>query len=132
VLLPVLCVAVQRVLQFVFLLVRSTPSKDLEIIVLRHELAILRRHVRRPVFRAADRLFLSVGRTVSANRRSINCADQYGVFSRDKIDLPAHAVSKLMSLLHHYGHQQQLEGGAVDHGRSLFHDFAWKASESVG
>ena len=42
-----------------FLLFRSTPSKDLEIVVLRHELAVLRRQVRRPVFRAADRVFLS-------------------------------------------------------------------------
>jgi len=57
--LSVLYVALQRVLQLVFLLFRSTQSKDLEIIVLRHELAVLRRQVRRPVFRAADRLFLS-------------------------------------------------------------------------
>jgi len=59
VLLSVLYVAVQRVLQMLFLLFRSTPSKDLEIIVLRHQLAVLRRHVGRPVFRAADRVFLS-------------------------------------------------------------------------
>ena len=40
-------VAVQRVLQLVFLLFRSAEFKELEIVVLRHELAILRRHVRR-------------------------------------------------------------------------------------
>ena len=58
-LLSVLYTAVQRVLQLLVLLFRSTSSKELEIIVLRHELAVLRRHVRRPVFRAADRVFLS-------------------------------------------------------------------------
>jgi len=57
--LSVLYVALQRVLQLLWLLFRSTHSKDLEIIVLRHELAVLRRQVRRPVFRAADRVFLS-------------------------------------------------------------------------
>jgi len=52
-------VVVQRVLQLVCLQFRSTASKELEIVVLRHELAVLRRQVRRPAFRAADRLFLA-------------------------------------------------------------------------
>jgi putative transposase len=55
----VLYIGLQRVLQFLLLLFRSTPSKDLEIIVLRHEVAVLRRQVRRPVFRVGDRVFLS-------------------------------------------------------------------------
>jgi transposase InsO family protein len=55
----VLYILLQRVLQLLLLLFRSTHSKDLEIIVLRHEVAVLRRQVRRPVFRAADRIFLS-------------------------------------------------------------------------
>src|SRR6266498_5077230 len=38
---------------------RSPRSKELEILVLRHELSILRRHARRPQLRAADRLFLA-------------------------------------------------------------------------
>jgi putative transposase len=59
VLLSVLYVALQRALQFLFLRFRSTASKDLEIVVLRHQLAVLRRQVRRPAFRAADRVFLS-------------------------------------------------------------------------
>jgi hypothetical protein len=46
-------------LQFLFLRLRSTASKDLEILVLRHQLAVLRRQVRRLSFRAADRVFLS-------------------------------------------------------------------------
>ena len=58
-LLTVVYVALQRILQLVVVLFRSAESKDLEIVVLRHELAVLRRHVRRPTFRAADRLFLA-------------------------------------------------------------------------
>ena len=53
-----LYIALQRFLQLLLLLFRSTQSKDLEIIVLRHELAVLRRQVRLPVFRVADRVFL--------------------------------------------------------------------------
>jgi hypothetical protein len=67
VVLSVLYVALQRVLQLLVLLFRSTPSKDLEIIVLRHQVAILRRHVRRPAFRAADRLFLSAASRLSVS-----------------------------------------------------------------
>src|SRR5262249_2021023 len=52
-------VVVQRVLQLVCLRFRSTASTELEIVVLRHELAVLRRQVRRPAFRSADRLFLA-------------------------------------------------------------------------
>ena len=54
----VVYVAVQRVLELLFLRFRS-GAKDFEIIVLRHQLAVLRRHVRRPAFRAADRVLLS-------------------------------------------------------------------------
>ena len=57
--LSALYVALQGVLQLLFLRFRSTASKDLEIVVLRHQLAVLRRHVRQPAFRAADRMFLS-------------------------------------------------------------------------
>jgi putative transposase len=59
VLLSVVSVALQRILQLVLLLFRSVDSKELEIVVLRHEVAILRRHVRRPTYRPADRWFLA-------------------------------------------------------------------------
>ena len=59
VVLSVLYIAFQRVLQVVFLLFRSTEFKELEIVVLRHELAVLRREVGQPSFRSADRWFLA-------------------------------------------------------------------------
>ncbi len=52
-------VVLQRVLQLVTLRFRSIEFRELEIVVLRHELAILRRQVRRPPFTAADRVFLA-------------------------------------------------------------------------
>ncbi len=56
-----LCYVLLRwLLEFVALRVRSTEFKDLEIIVLRHELAILRRTTRRPTITAVDRMLLAV------------------------------------------------------------------------
>jgi hypothetical protein len=46
-------------LQLAVLHVRSTDFKDLEIVVLRHELSILRRRTRRPTMTWADRLCLT-------------------------------------------------------------------------
>jgi transposase InsO family protein len=43
----------------VVLCFRSSEYKELEIVVLRHELAVLRRQASRPVLRPADRLFLA-------------------------------------------------------------------------
>jgi putative transposase len=55
-----LCYVLLRwLLEFVTLRVRSTEFKELEIIVLRHELDILRRKTRRPAMTTADRLCLS-------------------------------------------------------------------------
>ncbi len=48
-----------RLLALLVLLCRSVPSKELEILVLRHELAILRRQARRPQLRQADRVLLA-------------------------------------------------------------------------
>jgi hypothetical protein len=52
-------VAFCRPLQLVVLLVRSERSKELEILVFRHELAILRRQPRRALFRPVDRAILA-------------------------------------------------------------------------
>jgi putative transposase len=59
VLLSIVYVALQRILQLVTLLFCSADSKELEIVVLRHEVTILRRQVHRPTFRPADRWFLA-------------------------------------------------------------------------
>ena len=49
----------RQVLQLVALRARSDDFKDLEIQVLRHELAILRRQSRRPAITSIDRIFLT-------------------------------------------------------------------------
>ena len=52
-------VVLRRVLHLAVLRVRSNDFKELEIIVLRQELAVLRRRTRRPVMTWTDRLFLA-------------------------------------------------------------------------
>jgi hypothetical protein len=76
-----LYIALQRVLQLLVLRFRSAQSKDLEMIVLRHELAVLRRQVRRPAFRATDRVFLAAGKPPVAARQLV-------VFCRHSSDAP--------------------------------------------
>ena len=48
-----------RVLQLVVLRFRSEEFKELEIVVLRHQLAVLRRQFGRPELTPADRAFLA-------------------------------------------------------------------------
>jgi transposase InsO family protein len=50
---------VRRLFELMMLCCRSPRSKELEILVLRHELSILRRHPQRPQLQEADRLFLA-------------------------------------------------------------------------
>jgi putative transposase len=50
---------VRRLFELMMLCCRSSESKELEILVLRHELSILRRQAKRPQLQDADRLFLA-------------------------------------------------------------------------
>jgi hypothetical protein len=65
-------VALRRVLGLVVLRGRSQRAKDLELIVLRHEIEVLRRQVRRVELRPADRAFLAAASRV-LSRRSWGC-----------------------------------------------------------
>jgi putative transposase len=47
---------VRRLFELVVLCCRSQGSKELEIVVLRYELSVLRRNAKRPRLREADRL----------------------------------------------------------------------------
>jgi putative transposase len=50
---------------------RGQHAKDVEIAVLRHQLAVLRRQVKRPEFQPADRAVLAVlSRALPRSRRS--------------------------------------------------------------
>jgi len=51
--------AVRRVLELVVLLVRSDDAKEIELLALRHEVAVLRRQVKRQSFEPADRSLLA-------------------------------------------------------------------------
>ncbi len=62
-------VVLRRVLQLAVLRFRSNDLKELEIVVLRHELAILRRRTRRPAMTWADRLFLAAASRVLPRTR---------------------------------------------------------------
>src|ERR1700730_807692 len=59
VLVSVVYIVVCRLLALLVLFARGDASKDLEILVLRHELSVLRRQAPRPAFTSCDRLVLS-------------------------------------------------------------------------
>jgi putative transposase len=71
----VLYTTLLRLLQLVARACRSKEFKELKIVVLRHELAILRRQVARPALRSADRTFLaSASRTRLPSASSRPCS----------------------------------------------------------
>ena len=66
-----LCLGLRRVFEFLALLGRSADRKELEILVLRHELSVLRRQAKPARYRAADRaLFAALSRALPRKRWS--------------------------------------------------------------
>jgi hypothetical protein len=62
--------ALRRLLELLVLMARSDRAKEVEILVLRHELQVLRRQVRRPCVRASDRALLAaLSRVLPRQRR---------------------------------------------------------------
>jgi putative transposase len=67
--LKIIYLLVRRVLGLVVLLFRADLAKDAELLVLRHENAVLRRHVGRVRYEPADRVWLSaLARLIPRNR----------------------------------------------------------------
>src|SRR2546425_7733215 len=64
-----LYVVFRRLLQLLALGRRSEAEKDMEILVLRHQLSVLKRQVLRPTFRPADRAFLAAASRALARER---------------------------------------------------------------
>jgi putative transposase len=64
-----LYLSLRKLIELIALRPRSPEYKELEIVVLRHELAILRRQVGRPDLRQADRFFLAAAARLLPRRR---------------------------------------------------------------
>src|SRR5271165_3623087 len=67
--LKIICLLVRRVLGLAVLVFRTDLAKDAELLVLRHENAVLRRHGSRARYEPADRIWLAaLARLIPRNR----------------------------------------------------------------
>jgi hypothetical protein len=88
VLLSLVYLALRFVLQLLVLSFRSEEFKELEIVVLRHELAVVRRQVARPHVRPADWAFLTAASRLlprARRRSSFVTPDTLGRWHRDLV-----------------------------------------------
>ncbi len=81
------CLALRWLLQLVLLRPRSQEYKELEIVVLRHELAVLRRQVRRPQLTTTDRVFLTAAsRLLPVRTARAECLDWLLIINRRHLE----------------------------------------------
>jgi hypothetical protein len=90
VILSVVYLLVGRAFALILLRGRGEASKDVELLVLRHEVAVLRRHISRPRLAPADRVLLAaLARWAACDRgRGPGAGVAVGVGERD-VGLPA-------------------------------------------
>ena len=90
-----------RSIQLLMLLARGDAANDLEILVLRHQLAVLRRHTPRPRLEPADRALLAaVSRVLPRARWSCSSCSQRRCSAGIGAWLPAHGPTHTGSAGH--------------------------------
>ena len=86
--LPFLYLMARRLIGMLLGRLRSEHAKDVEIAVLRHQVEVLRRQVKRPEFRPADRALLAL-LSGALPRRRCGCADPSAGPGEPSLGLPA-------------------------------------------
>lgn len=103
-----IAISLRQVLRLVLLVCRSSRSKDLELLVLRQEVDVLRRQVARPRFRPEERLVLQFLRPARDRLLSLVTPDTLRRWHRG-----------MVRATWHYGHRIVSRGGIPEHVQLL-------------
>ena len=93
---------VRCVLQLVFLRPRPQDFKELEIVVLRHELSVMRRQTRRPQLTMTDRVFLAAASRLLPRSRWRSFLVTPATLLRHPSTAPIERRDRLGGLIHEY------------------------------